>query len=107
VMLGPHELDGEPRARFQPVERARGDGCPRSVEEKPMDFGHDEVRGQERETERGGDAEEGIGFGVMLVAGARQGDPGAAIDEQACGFAADVLDPLPGAPQRWSPRSSD
>ena len=72
-----------------------------------MDFGHDEVRRQEREPERGGDAEEGIGFGVMPVADARQGDPGAAIDEQACGFAADVFDALPGAPQRQSPQSSD
>ena len=40
---------------------------------RPGDFGHDEVRGQEREAERGGDAEKGIGFGVMPVAGAGQG----------------------------------
>ena len=48
VMLGPDKLGREPRAGFQPVERSRRDGDSGAVEKEPVNFGDDEVRGQER-----------------------------------------------------------
>jgi len=79
------EDDGEQRAGLESVEcRHRGTDTG-AVEQEPMRLGENEVGREQPDPARRHGPKHGVGFGVVLVAGADERDPGAAIDEQASG----------------------
>jgi hypothetical protein len=55
------------------------------VEQEPVCLGEYEIGREQPDAARRGGAKHGIGLAVVLIAGADERDPGAAIDEQTSG----------------------
>ena len=77
------ELDSDQGTCLNPIKCTDCWPDSRPKEEEAMSFGHNQVCCQQRNSPRDYLAEHEIGLGMVLIAGAEEGNPGAAIDEEA------------------------
>lgn len=102
VVLGIREVNRNARTRLDAVQRTPGELDAGPEEHQAMNFSEDEIGGEEWNVLLERLAEETVCLEMVLVAPSPQGDPGAAIDEQATGCAADAPGTVPSARQRRS-----
>jgi hypothetical protein len=102
VILGGREVAAHAGAGLDTLEGEPGRPRPKAEEDQAVHLRKDQIRREERHLTPESSAEQPLGIGVVLVAPAEERDPGAAIDEQPGGSAADVCGRAPDARQRRS-----
>lgn len=102
VVLGICEVNRDAWTRLDAVQRTPGELDAGPEERQTMDFGEDEVGGEEWNVLLERLAEETVRREMVLVAPSPQGDPGAAIDEQANGSVVDAPGRVSSSRQRRS-----